>query len=82
MARCVLTNVPGGYPLSNVDIELVRTDTMAIVQVVQTNKAGEVQFTTTLPAPCFFRPRIIGKNWNPRLPTPGLAIPYTTGLLP
>ena len=62
--RCVLTNVPGGYPLSNVDIELVRTDTMAIVQVVQTNKAGEAQFTADLPAPCFFRPRIIGKNWN------------------
>jgi len=73
MARCVLTNVPGGYPLSNVDIELVRTDTMAIVQVVQTNKAGEAQFTTTLPAPCFFRPRIIGKNWNLQVTDTGLG---------
>jgi len=71
--RCVLTNVPGGYPLSNVDIELVRTDTMAIVQVVQTNKAGEAQFTTTMPAPCFFRPRIIGKNWNLQVTDPGLG---------
>jgi len=71
--RCVLTNVPGGYPLSNVDIELVRTDTMAIVQVVQTNKAGEAQFTTTMPGPCFFRPRIIGKNWNLQVTDPGLG---------
>ena len=73
MARCVLTRVPGGYPLSNVDIELVRTDSMLIVEVVQTNKAGEAQFGTTLPGPCFFRPRIIGKNWNLQVTDTGLG---------
>lgn len=73
MARCVLTRVPGGYPLANVDIELVRTDSMLIVQVVQTNKAGEAQFTTTMPGPCFFRPRIIGKNWNLQVTDTGLG---------
>ncbi len=67
---CVLTTAADGNPIANIDIELIRTDTMAIVQVVQTNKHGEASFTTAPPAPCFFRPRIIGKNWNLQVTKP------------
>jgi len=63
-ARCVLTTTPDGRPLVGIDIEMVRTDTMAIVQVVQTTKTGTAQFTTAPPAPFFFRPRIIRKDWS------------------
>ncbi len=71
--RCVLTGLPGGNPLAGIDIEMVRTDTMAIVQVVQTSKAGEALFTTAPPGPIFFRPRIIGHNWLLQITSPGFG---------
>lgn len=61
--RCVLVTKDTGTPLVGIDIELVRTDTMAMVEVVTTNKAGQASFSVMPLAPFFFRPRIIGHNW-------------------